>query len=394
MPTDSPGNNHLQISGERFSVEYQFHGSASDARRRADLICIDQTVEAADHVIPPGVIREQLLGHVVHLETLSPESHRAVISFPTELLDGTMSALLHMTSGMAGLQGQLRVTDLSLPNEIVARMTGPRFGSQGLRDLLQVPRRPLVCAVLKPLGLPPRELAALAREFALGGVDLIKDDQSLRDHPFCRFGERVARCAAAVAEASRQTGKRCLYAPHVSGAWPVILEQAGLAQTSGAGALLICPGLTGFDAMASLAQLASLSLPLIAHPDFLGSHYVSPDSGLTPSLLFGLLPRLAGADVSIYPTFGLTYPISETDCRQIAASCRRTLGPFPPIFPTAAGRMTASRIREMGTIYGRDLVFILGSDVRRGPATIRTACQDFLRRVEAETSQQACNDMM
>lgn len=367
-------------------MEYRLHGSAADARRRADLLCIDQTVEAADHVIPPGTIRDQLLGRVIQFDALTHESHRAVVSFPIELLDGTMSTLLHMIFGIAGLQRQIRVTDLSLPDTVVARMAMPRFGCQGLRDLLRVPRRPLICAVLKPLGYSPAQLAELAHEFALGEVDLIKDDQSLRDHPFCRFEERVARCAEAIAKASHQTGKPCLYAPHISGPWPRLQEQATLAQQAGAGALLISPGLTGFDAVASLAAGSSPSLPLVTHPDFLGSHYVAAFSGLTPAVLFGLLPRLAGADITIYPTYGLNYPISERDCREIAAACRRTLGPCPPILPTAAGRMSAARVREMIALYGSDFAFILGSEIRREPTHIRFACLDVLRLVERHTS--------
>ena len=384
MPPRSTPESNLRFSGQRFSVEYHLHGSAAEASERADLLCIEQTVEAADHVIPSGAIRDQLLGQVIELESLSPALHRAVISFPIELLDGSVSTLLHMTFGMAGLRGQVRVTDLSLPDNVAAQMAGPRFGSPGLRDLLLAPRRPLVCAVLKPLGFSPRQLAALAYEFALGEVDMIKDDQSLGDQPFCRFEERLARCVEAISEASRQTGKRCLYAPHISSPWPMLMERAVIARKAGAGALLICPGLVGFDAMACLARLTSVSLPLVSHPDFLGSHYVSLDSGIAPSLLFGLLPRLAGADISIYPTFGLTYPISQADCRQIAASCHRSLGPCPPIFPTAAGRMTSSRIHEMAMLYGQDLVYILGSEIRREPCDIQTACLEFVHLVEKE----------
>ncbi len=374
----------LGLSGQRFSVEYHIRGSAAEARKRANLLCIDQTVEAADHVIPPGAIREHLLGHVEELESLSPELSRASLSFPTELLDGSVSTLLHMTFGMASLQGGVRLTDLSLPDNSVARLAGPRFGTPGLRELLHIPTRPLVCAVLKPLGYSPRQLADLAYEFALGEVDMIKDDQSLGDQPFCRYEDRIGRCMESVHEASRQTGKRCLYVPHVSSPSPILSDRASMARKAGAGALLVCPGLIGFDAMASLASTASRSLPLVSHPDFLGSHYVSPDSGIAPSVLFGLLPRLAGADISIYPTYGLAYPISEGDCRDIAASCRRSLSSCPPIFPTAAGRMAASRIHEMADLYGHDVVYILGSDVRRDTSKIRTACLEFVRRVEKE----------
>ncbi|MBA5863320.1 MAG: ribulose 1,5-bisphosphate carboxylase large subunit [Nitrospira sp. CR1.1] len=372
-------DHHLQFSGERFSVDYHIHGSREEARRRADLLCIEQTVEAADHVIPSGLIRDQLLGRLVRVEALRTGVQRVVLTFPVELLDGTMSTLLHMTFGMAGLHGRIRLADVSLPDEAIARLAGPRLGAPGLRALLEVPARPLVCAVLKPLGLSSHALAELAYEFALGEVDLIKDDQGLGDHSFCPFGERVPRCAEAIAKASRQTGKRCLYAPHVSGPWPTLLARASLAQNVGAGALLLCPGLIGFDALSSLARLPSLSLPLIAHPDFLGSHFVNPASGIAPAVLFGLFPRLAGADVTIYPTFGLDYPVSQEDCRNIAASCRSRLGACAPIFPTAAGRMDASRIREMSGLYGRDVVFVLGSDLRRDPTRIRAACREFIR---------------
>ncbi|MCW5798756.1 MAG: hypothetical protein KIT40_09675 [Nitrospira sp.] len=379
-----PSDHHLHFSGQRFSVEYHIHGSKDEARRRAAVLCIDQTVEAADHVIPSGVIRDQLLGQVVGVDKLGDGVHRAVLTFPVELLDGTMGTLLHMSFGMAGLKSGVRLANLALPDEVIARMAGPRFGSPGLRALLEVPARPLVCAVLKPLGVSPQALAELAYAFALGGADLIKDDQSLGDHPFCPFAERVTRCAEAIAKASRQTGKRCLYAPHVSGPWPTLLDRASLAQNTGAGALLLCPGLIGFDTLSSMARLPFPSLPLIAHPDFQGSHYVNLAGGIAPAVLFGLFPRLAGTDVSIYPTYGLDFPISQEDCRHIALSCQGHLGSCLPMFPTAAGRMDASRIHEMIALYGTDVVFVLGSDLRRDPTRIRTACQEFIQLLETQ----------
>ena len=376
----------LRFSGQRFSVEYHLQGSAADARRHADLLCIDQTVEAADHVIPAGPIRSELLGRVERFQGLGDGVHAALLTFPIELLDGTMSTLLHMSFGMASLQGGVRLSNLILPDVALSRMAGPRLGTAGLRAQLEVPVRPLVCAVLKPLGLNPDALAELAYEFALGGVDLIKDDQSLGDHPFCPFKERVSRCAEAIAAASKETGRTCLYAPHVFGPWPKLFERATLAKQAGAGAILICPGLTGYDAVAALSGLTALSLPLLLHPDFLGSHYVGRDSGIAPAVLFGLLPRLAGADISIYPAYGLDYPVTQADCRGIAQACRTELGTLSPTFPTAAGRMNASRIEEMMALYGSDVVFILGSEIRRDPTQIRDACRTFLHVIE-RTSQ-------
>ena len=49
------------------------------------------------------------------------------------------------------------------------------------------------------MGLSATDLAELAYRFALGGIDLIKDDHGLTNQPFCPFEERVRRCAEAVA---------------------------------------------------------------------------------------------------------------------------------------------------------------------------------------------------
>jgi ribulose-bisphosphate carboxylase large chain len=164
-----------------------------------------------------------------------------------------------------------------------------------------VHNRALVCAVLKPLGLSPRELSDLAFKFAVGGADLIKDDQGLMDHPFCPLEERVARCAEAVAKGVAQRGRPCLYLPHVSGPVDEMSRRARWAKEAGAGGLLIAPGLTGFDALRAVADDDTVALPIASHPSFLGSYAVHPDNGIAPAALYGQLPRLAGADLSIYP---------------------------------------------------------------------------------------------
>jgi ribulose-bisphosphate carboxylase large chain len=312
---------------------------------------------------------------------IGPGRYAAWISYPLDLWDGSYAQFLSVVFGMASLRSGVRVTRVDLPEMALERMPGPRFGCAGLRKQLGVHQRPLVCGVLKPLGRSPAELAKLATQFALGGVDLVKDDQSLVDQPFCPFEERVARCAEAVAEVNRRTGRACLYVAHVSGSWQSIERRARFAKRAGAGGLLICPGLTGYDALAELARDETLSLPLLSHPTFLGSYCLDPESGIAPSVLFGQLPRLAGADASIYPTFGLDTSITQQDCQAIAAACRDPWGPLASIFPTAAGRMAVERVREQCEFYGRDVLFIIGSRVQAESGGVIRACERFLREV-------------
>ncbi|MBM4134953.1 MAG: ribulose 1,5-bisphosphate carboxylase large subunit [Nitrospira sp.] len=370
----------FQFSGQRFTVEYRLSGTEAEARTKAALVCNDQTVEAPDKIIPTGMIREQILGRVERF-TAATASSLATLSYPVELLGGDCAQLLHVLFGISSLRPGIRVERLEIPEAALRDWPGPRFGRNGLRDLMDIPVRPLVCGVLKPLGLPPAALADLAYQFALGGLDLVKDDQGLADQPFGPFEERVARCAEAVAKANRETGRRCLYLAHVTGRWETMKQRALYAKRAGAGGLLVCPGLAGFDALRDLAMDDAVTLPILSHPALLGSFITQPDSGMAPACVFGQLPRLAGADASLYPIYHAGFPVTRDDCRAIAKACGEAWGGLKPIFPTAAGRMGFERVLEMCEFYGQDLLFIVGSSIQQHRAGLVKACRLFMDEV-------------
>jgi ribulose-bisphosphate carboxylase large chain len=361
-------------------VEYGLQGSEEQARRIAELLCLDQTIEAPAELLAEYPESRRLIGHI---EDFHPCDHgaSAAISFPVDLFGSSCTQFLHTLFGTASLKPGIQVKEVHLPETLPDGWSGPRYGLTGVRVLVDVPRRPLVCGVLKPVGASPQDLANLAYQFALGGLDLVKDDQGLSDHVWCPFDERLKRVGDSLARAANETGRPCLYFPHVSGPWEVLHERASQAQRSGAGGLLASPGLTGFEAFHDLANDDAIALPLFWHPSFLGTYYVNQQQGLAPAVLFGRIPRLLGADLSISPTFGLEFPLNPEDCRLVSTACRDRWGILKPIFPTAAGRMEYSRIQEMIEVYGRDLCFILGSQVRISPDGIRPACERFVREV-------------
>jgi ribulose-bisphosphate carboxylase large chain len=374
------------LSGTRLSVVYAIQGGEHHARRQADLICIDQTVEAAEEIIPDGAIRDHLLGRVESFEHIGEESWAATISFPIELATASAVDLLHLLYGTTSLKSGIRITRLDLPDQGLAGWTGPRFGRAGLRTLLGIPHRPLVCAVLKPLGLSVRDLADLAYQFASAGVDLVKDDQGLNDQAFCRFEDRVRACAEAVIRANHETGHHCLYAPHIGAAVPAARDRALLAKACGAGALLVCPGLTGYETLRLLTAEADLKLPVLSHPALLGTYALNSDTGIAPALLYGQLPRLIGADISLYPTYGGDYAMTREDCLAIAHATSEPFGGTRSMFPSAAGRMGFGQISEMAALYGSDVVYILGSRIQKHPDGLANGCRQFIQAVGRSSS--------
>jgi ribulose-bisphosphate carboxylase large chain len=247
-----------------------------------------------------------------------------------------------------------------------------------VRRAVGVSDRPLICAVLKPLGRSAVELAELGAQFVRGGADLIKDDQALLDQPFCPFIERVTRCADAIADASRQRGRPCLYFPHVTGALDTMRQRAAEAKRVGATGLLVAPGLTSFDALRALADDASLALPIASHPTFLGAAS-REEAGLAPAVVYALLPRLAGADLTIYPRFDAGYSMSRDACVSVAATCRQPWYHLMPTMPAVGGRMGVDRIPNLIEALGQDMVFVLGSRIQQHERGVVAAIEEFQR---------------
>lgn len=365
----------------RFSVDYRISGSESEARAKAEKLCFDQTVELPDALVEPGPIRDHLIGRLENVQPVGEHSISATVSFSCDLVGKDLTQLLNVVFGIASLKTGIRVAHLHLPDSFVRHWPGPRFGRTGLRRFLGITSRPLVCGVLKPVGLAASVLAERAYHMALGGLDLIKDDQGLVDQSFCRFDERVSRCAEAVNKANQETGRKCLYMPNVTGSAKGIYKRSLFAKGAGAGGILICPGLVGFDAVRIVAQDEALGLPIMTHPTLLGSLYMNPDHGMDPTVVYGQLPRLAGADVSIYPSYHGDFSLSKEDCRQIAKETTVPWAHLPPIFPTAAGSIHREQIKEFVKLYGNDVVIIVGGGLISGGHDLTATCQTFMREI-------------
>lgn len=377
-PGEKPNDS---LAEARVAAVYQVGGSEAEARVKADVICLDQTVEASEEVLTP-TLRARIVGRIEEFRPLSSGRYEVRITYSGDLIDRDCTGLLNVLFGTSSLRPGVRLTSFELAAPLLSQWRGPRFGLQGLREASGVHDRALVCAVLKPLGRSPRELADLAFHFALGGVDLIKDDQGLMDQPFCPFDERVARCAEAVAEGAAQVGRPCLYLPHVSGPLDQMRRRARWAKQVGAGGLLVAPGLTGFDALRALAEDDTVAVPIASHPSLLGGYAVHPNSGIASAVLYGQLPRLAGADITIYPSYGAGYTMTKEDCLAVAVACRSPWHHIRPLVPTAAGRIGIERVAELEALYGRDVLFIVGSRIQQDPRGLLAATQQFMNEVE------------
>lgn len=135
---------------------------------------------------------------------------------------------------------------------------------------------------------------------------------------------------------------------------------------------MVLPGIVGWDVVRALAADENFGLPIIAHPAMLGgwlqqsqarSHDHDKEEhpqGLSHHFLFGILPRLCGADAVIFCNSGGRFQFTDTDCQHISEGCRRPLGRFASVFPAPAGGMRLDKIAEMRRRFGDDTMMLIG----------------------------------
>lgn len=361
-------------TGQALLVTYRI--TAGDPGEVAEAIRVEQTIEFPLE-LAPAWIQETVVGQVV-----ARQGDEITVAYDPAVVGGDLVQLLNVLWGNVSLFPGVRIIDLHIPPALAGLWAGPRFGVAGLRELLQAPTRPLVCTALKPMGLSADDLARDAAVLATAGFDLIKDDHGLANQPWAPWKDRVQRCSQAVLDANAAAGTHGRYMPSLNVPAHRVHEAAAEAKGAGAGALLVLPGITGFDAIRELAEDPDLGLPLMAHPSFLGSHIVNRDQGMDHGILLGTLMRLAGADISIFPNHGGRFSFSTDECLDIRDRCHEPLAGIASIFPSPGGGMSLERIPEMVDFYGRDVVLLIGGALHCGD--LRTNAEAMMAAVLAE----------
>lgn len=366
-----------------FRVTYQIEArSPADADAWAKSVAREQTIECIDEAVPHTFILEEILGKVVALKDLENGFFHAEVHYNADVVGHDLPQLLNVIYGNTSMHVGVRLVGIEIPEEMQKRFPGPRFGADGVRKAVGGQSGPLICTVLKPMGLSSGELAERAYQCVLGGADMIKDDHGLADQHWAPFHERVEAVAAAVTKANNETGNSTLYAVSMNCPMDEFENNARFAKQAGAGGYLVMPGLTGFDSIRYLAANDELSMPIMLHPTALGSFSNAGTNGIDHSMLYAAYPRLVGADVSIYPSFGGRYGFSKELCVKVARDCRDPNGPFKPILPSPGGGMKLELAPMLYEMYGDDAVFLFGGGAMR----YKDKIADGIRELKAALS--------
>ncbi len=359
-----------------------------DVEKRAGSVALGQTTDTWTPVEQHDVRRlERHRGVVLDVQPLKETSGRCTaeftIGFPPENTQGDIATLLVMTFGKVSLDGRIRLVDLKLPESFLERLPGPRFGVGGLRKLLGVPERPLTMSIFKPcVGLPPAELAEMFRLQALGGSDIVKDDEILPDLDICPTEARLDACLAAGEAAYSETRQRTLYALNLTGPVTELVERARDLVSKGANCLLVNVLAYGYPLLEALARDSKVAVPIVAHPALSGGLGSAPEHGISYRILLGTLMRAAGADAVLFPSSYGSVALPPFETEAIRNALTEPLGPMGAVLPGPSAGIHPGMVPQILADYGKDVIINAGGGVHGHPGGARAGALSFRQAVD------------
>jgi 2,3-diketo-5-methylthiopentyl-1-phosphate enolase len=306
------------------------------------------------------------------------------IAFPAHNIGNQIPLLLATVYGECASGGELRLLDMQLPRSFVSAFPGPRFGLPGIRDLVGVTGRPLLVAMLKPaIGLTPPESAEVFRQCALGGVDAVKDDELLVSHPWSAFVDRVREHERVAREVFEATGHRTLYFVNITDRPDRLVDNARRAVDAGASGLMVDHVTVGVASLATLAEDPSLPVPILGHLAFAGAIYAPPRTGVSSHLVLGKLPRLAGADLVVYPSPYGSLRYSRFKHLRLAQAMTDPFHGLLPTVPAPGGGLHAGLVPLLVADLGIDHAFGAGGAIHGHPQGAAAGARAIRQAIDA-----------
>ena len=326
-------------------------------------------------------------GSVEDLVELPDGGYLTRICFPHEIFEkGNIPQYLSVIAGNLFGLGKLeavRLLDIDLPENLCG--CGPKFGIEGVRKIVgtEVSCRPHIGTIIKPkVGLNPKDTAQVAYEAALGGLDLIKDDETLTNQTFCPLFERLEAVMDALDRAKDETGKQVLYAVNVTTGGDRIVELAHKAVSAGANMLMIDVLTAGFSAIQALAEDPAINVPIHVHRTMHGALTRNPHHGIAMRPIAKLV-RSAGGDQ--LHTGSVSGKMGSKAGEVIADNIEITkpLSYLKPVFPVSSGGLHPGKVAAEISKLGTDIILQAGGGIHGHPEGTTAGTRAMLQAAEA-----------
>lgn len=378
-----------------------------DIVKKAESLAIGQTI--GTWVPIPGItdeIREKYMGKVVNIYDIpsvelttqidtEEMSYAIQIAYPTVNFGTDFPLMITSLLGNdASTSAQVKLLDITFPDQFLKKFKGPRYGIEGLRDHFNIYNRPFLLNMIKPCtGTIPKEGAEIFYEVAKGGVDFIKDDELFGNPSYSPAEERVKEYKEAAKRAFEETGHKVYYFCNITRGVDELLDGIHKVEDAGADGIMVNFSVLGYSTLKYISE--KTTLPILGHSAGAGMVTEGIMNGMATPLAVGKLARIAGADMVMVNTPYGGYPLRKQKylqtCQQLALPLKGIKTSMPCIGGGVHPGIVEKYIREVG----KDIVLAAGGSIQghhMGPTAGARAMRKAIDIVSAGKNFKDCID--
>jgi ribulose-bisphosphate carboxylase large chain len=336
---------------------------------------------------------EREVHEMVGARVISAKDNIVVIDFPEEIFepDNVPQILSVVAGNLFGLGGLKACKLMDVDFDPLAKYySGPEFGIEDVRKMLDAYDRPLVGTIIKPkVGLTPQRTAEVAGLAALGGLDLIKDDETLTDQQFCPLDQRLTAVMDKLNKIEDKTGKKTLYAVNVTCGADQIVERAELAVDLGANTVMVDILTAGFSAVQALTDV-KIGVPIHIHRTMHGALTRGPFGISMP--VIAKLTRMCGGTNLHTGTYAGKMERNVCEIDESRDALRRPWDNFKRVWPVASGGLYPQKVRANLDCYGIDVILQAGGGIHGHPDGTTAGVHAMFQAVEAWKAKQTLEE--
>ncbi|MBU2503458.1 MAG: type III ribulose-bisphosphate carboxylase [Nanoarchaeota archaeon] len=327
------------------------------------------------------------------------------VAYPADLWENgntpqLLSGIAGNIFGMKALKN-LRLIDVSLPQDYIKHFKGPNLGIPGLRKYFKVYDRPLTGAVPKPkVGFSSEEHAKIGYETWMGGFDLVKDDENLISQKFNTFKRRVDLMTKMRDRAERETGSVKDALLNITAETEEMEKRAKYLHDKGWKYAMIDVVVAGTSAVQTLREhMGDMGMAIHAHRAMHAAFDRDEKHGITMQFLAKIM-RMIGVDEIHSGTAVGKLVGSKEEVQAIASVLRdkhvkkrgniileQDWGNIKPAFPVSSGGLHPGLVPEVIDIYGKDLMLLVSGGIHGHPHGTRAGAMATMQALEAKNKK-------
>ena len=308
------------------------------------------------------------------------------LAFPAANVEDQLPMMLTALVGNISLVPNFKLLDIRFPKATLDQYNGPRFGTDGWWTALGLKKeRPLLNNMVKPCSGYPLEVGAeLFRQAALGGCDVIKDDELIANMRYNDAVKRVKTYMKIEKQVYNETGEHTLYTVNVTDRLPRMFDLAKRCIDAGANAMMVNYLAVGPEAMRALADDPNINVPILAHMDVAGAYFMSPYQGMSSPIILGKIPRLCGADSIVLP-FSMGGKAMYMHERFMATTRNLIypMGKLKPTMPMPSGGITPNNVQDIVNALGMDIMIGSGGGIHAHPKGPKAGARALRQAIDA-----------